>query len=117
MNRSPITPMRIFGLVFVSLAFMPLQSVSKAKSVAQVCNLDSQSVPKQCLRFKSSCPVLQSCVMDWVLRNEDIKDFDVGTLALQPLESGKGEADEHTIYAQAGAPVVVPQSSSDITQS
>ena len=94
------------GVMLVSACLAPLQSMA----LAQVCNLDSESVPKQCLRFKASCPVLQSCVMDWVLRNEDIKNFDVGTLALQPLETDVGDADEHTVYAKAGAPVVVPQS-------
>lgn len=106
MKLSSIISTRLCGLLLVGCALAPLQGMA----LAQVCNLDSESVPKQCLRFKGNCPVLQSCVMDWVLRNEDIKDFDVGTLALRPLEAGAGEVDEHTVFAKAGAPIVVPQS-------
>lgn len=106
MKLISITRLSLLSLMLVSIALTPLHSMA----LAQVCNLEAQTVPKQCLRFEASCPVLQSCVMDFVLRNEDVKGFDVGTLALQPLATGKGEADEHTVYAKAGAPIVVPQS-------
>lgn len=101
-----ITAGGLYALALALFLLLPAQ----AAAIAQVCNLESESIPKQCLRFKGSCPVMQSCVMDWVLRNEDIQGFDVGTLALKPLATDKGEVDEHTSYARAGAPVVVSQS-------
>ena len=81
-----------------------------AASAQRLCNVDADAIPAPCKRFERSCPVLQSCVMDWVLRNEDIADFDIGTLALQPLEEQPGSADENTVYAKPEAPVVIQQS-------
>lgn len=93
----------IVGLLLLALG-------ASNSSAAQLCSLRVDAIPEQCKRFERSCPVLQSCVMDWVLRNEDIADFDIGTLALQPLDERAGSPDENTVYAEPAKPVVIEQS-------
>jgi len=103
--------LQLNSVVRVGLLAVVLAWTTTANSAEnEVCNLDASKLPEQCLRFERSCPVLQSCVMDWVLRNDDIENFDVGTLALKPLDKRAGSADEHTVYSQPQAPVVVEQS-------
>ena len=96
-------------VTLITLCAGLIGSVSPAWA-ERICNVAADSIPETCKRFERSCPVLQSCVMDWVLRNEDIADFDIGTLALQPLNEEPGSADENTVYANPTSPVVIPQS-------
>lgn len=50
----------------------PIAEVRQNNSSNTICNLESNTIPKNCQRFSSNCSVLQTCIINDNLINEDI---------------------------------------------
>jgi len=90
-----------------SLALIAAATMAAPAGAAEICGIDAGDVPANCLTFQNSCPVLQTCVINQQLRNEDIPNARLRDTVLVPLDDGPESQDAATVSATPEQPITV----------
>jgi len=88
------------------LALAALGSAAPALG-AEICGIPAADVPANCLSFQDTCPVLQTCVINQQLRNEDIPNARLRETVLVPLDEDRDSRDQATVTATPEQPITV----------